>query len=546
MLKKMIVYCNLVATLFIAQFAFAQNYDPAITLMKKEDYEGARKMLFDIATKYPKAAEPYFYLGETFYQNENPDSAFYYYGKGVRTDAKAGLPYVGLGKLALDAKNPAEAQKNFDNAKKIARERDARIYYELGKAYLESPQGNVDMAIQNIEKAISLNNNSSSYYTTLGDAYIKKGDIGKGISQYEIASGKNKQDPENYLKRGVQWKEAKIYDQAEQSLLEGLAVDPNYAPALRELTDVYYFSKKYSQIIPTLERYTKLVKDDIESRERLLRYLTFQARQYDRAIEEGEFILTKKPNSYTAFRCLGAAYFEKGQFDKAFAAMQQFFANSTGRKIYEIDYDYFIKSALKVGDFAAAQGKIAELESAFPNRTEYRAELAKAYLDKKDYLNAEITYLSKISAGKPTSQDYYYLGLSQYNQKKYPAADSTFAKLNELAPNYITGFLMRARANEQIDSTMKAGTAVPLYQKVIELSLADVEKNKKSLIEAYRYLGYYNVQITNNEAEAKANFTKAYELDSQNAELIDIMTKLNGGTPPTPPDSTKKGNGGNK
>ncbi len=527
MRHKLVSYFSLFCLLLFAQAPAAQSLEEAIALMEKEDYTGARNVLRTLIAKDDKAVEPYFYLGETFYQNENADSAFYYYGKGVRTDAKAGLSYVGLGKLALDAKNSAEAQKQFDTARRIAREKDATIYFELGKAHLESNQGNVAQAVEFLEKAVLLDPDNGDYYSVLGDAYIKKGDVGKGISQYETATSKDPKDPKNYLKRAIQWKGAGIYDQAEQSLLEGLAVDPNYAPALRELTDVYYFQKKYAQIIPTLERYTKLVGDDIEARERLVRYLTFQAREYDRAIREGEAVLVKKPGSYSTHRSLGAAYFEKGQFAKSWAAMQQFFAQSTGRKIYETDYEYYIRSALKAGDYTAAKAKIQELEAAFPARTEFRFELAKAYYERKDYPNAETAFLEKIGSGKATTQDYFYLGNSLYYQKKYAPADSAFAKLTELSPTYLTGHLMRAKSNVQLDPELKEGLARPHYEKVIELGMADPEKNKKSLIEAYKYLGYHHVQHDNVE-EAKANFGKAFELDANDAELIDIMGKLNG------------------
>ncbi len=531
MRKKMVYYIGVFCLLFWVQNLQAQSLEEAIVLIEKEDFTSARAMLRQLIAKDAKAAEPYFYLGETYYQNENTDSAFYYYEKGVRTDAKSGLGYVGLGKLALDASNLAEAQKQFETAKKIAREKDANIYYELGKAHLASNQGKVELAIEFLEKAVMLNPENADYFSGLGDAYIKKGDVGKGISQYEIATGKDKQDPKNYMKRAIQWKDAGIYDQAEQALLEGLTVDANYAPALRELTDVYYYAKKYSMIVPTLERYIKLVGNDLEARERLVRYLTFQAREHDRAIQEGEFIIARKPNSYSTYRCLGASYFEKGLYDKALSAMKSFFEQSAGRKIYESDYDYFIKSALKSTDYEAAKSKIQELETAFPNRIEYRFELAKAYYDKKDYANAETAFLNKINASKATTQDYFYLGYSQYYQKKYAVADSTFARLTELSPTYLTGHLMRAKSSVQLDPELKTGLAKPHYEKVIELGLADAEKNKKALLEAYKYLGYYHVTFDQVEA-AKINFNHAFAMDPNDTELIDILTKLNNGVPP--------------
>ena len=66
----------------------------------------------------------------------------------------------------------------------------------------------------------------------------------------------------------------------------------------------------------------------------------------------------------------------------------------------------------------------------------------------------------------------------------------------------------------------------PFYEKYIECASVDREKNKKNLIEAYKYIGYYYVK-QNDKANAKIYFEQVTSLDPTDQEAVSNLTILN-------------------
>jgi hypothetical protein len=60
-------------------------------------------------------------------------------------------------------------------------------------------------------------------------------------------------------------------------------------------------------------------------------------------------------------------------------------------------------------------------------------------------------------------------------------------------PEHVQGYLWRARALVNIDTTSKLGLAKPVYEVMIEKARGDSVKNAKELMEAYSYLAYFNL-----------------------------------------------------
>ena len=70
-------------------------------------------------------------------------------------------------------------------------------------------------------------------------------------------------------------------------------------------------------------------------------------------------------------------------------------------------------------------------------------------------------------------------------------ADSLFGVVSVEVPQSYVGYFWRARVNSMLDPETEKGLARPYYEKVIEIALEQPERNKKELIESYKYLGYY-------------------------------------------------------
>lgn len=530
--------------------ATAQTADEISLAIEKEDYKGARKMCQQLISKDPKSSEGYFFMGETYYENERADSARYFYTKGLEMNSDAALCLIGQSKLLLDQNKAAEAQKGFEKAAKMTRNKNAYIMYQIGKAYVDANFGKAykdkdyaptyaNQAIEWLDKATAIDNKKGDYYSILGDAYFFKKEAGKALTNYEFATDKNKKDPKNYVKRARINRSAKIFNDAEANLNECLAIDPNYAPALKELTELYVSSGQYSKVAPILQKYTTLVGDDIESRMRLVRYLCYYAQDYKTAIVEANKVLASSPDKVQMNRWLAWAHLynakanEKANptaaaddFAKSMTYSRAFLGNPGDNKLIVSDYDNYMQAAIKSKDFDVAAKMSKEVLALDSTRTDIYETIAKGYYDGKQYDKAAEAYQLKVTKTKATSTDYFYIGNSYMMLKKYPEAEAAFAKLTEISPTYLYAWQQRAKIAELGDPELKTGTAKPFHEKVIEIGKADEAKNKAGLLAANKYLGAYYVYLTTDYPKALEYYKEALRLDPTNADTQTAITTL--------------------
>jgi tetratricopeptide (TPR) repeat protein len=224
----------------------------------------------------------------------------------------------------------------------------------------------------------------------------------------------------------------------------------------------------------------------------------------------GEELLRTNPDQYTVHRWLAWAYFEKGMVQNRMITAKCSLMRSPKKKdrqAYPSDYNYMAKAALKLGNIDEAAHiyrKYIELDSV-PAYDIY-GQLAKAYYDAKNYEQAIAYYLRKASIKELSVADLYYLGICYYFLDKNEQADSAFAKVLSITPDYIPGWKMRIKIANSVDTLEpRKYLAKELYEKVLPLYAADKEKYKKDIVEAAHYLAFYYVQIAESASEkAKA------------------------------------------
>jgi tetratricopeptide (TPR) repeat protein len=122
-------------------------------------------------------------------------------------------------------------------------------------------------------------------------------------------------------------------------------------------------------------------------------------------------------------------------------------------------------------------------------------------------------------------QAYYSKGGALKDSTSFLKADSVFNDVITKQPDLLVAYLWRARSNAGLDPETKLGLAKPYYEKVIELGNADVEKNKKNLIEAHYYLAYY-YYLLKDKANAKLNVEKVMTLDPASKNAKDLNTLI--------------------
>jgi tetratricopeptide (TPR) repeat protein len=496
----------------------AQNIEAGIRQMENENYREARKIFADLIAKDNKDAQAYFYMGQSFLDVDNIDSARHYFNLGVENNSRAALNYVGQGKIEYNNNKKVEARELFERAERLGKGKDWRVLYEIGRLYLLAEDKNLDIAIEKLEAAKDLARTNVEVWSTLGDAYLARNDGGKAASAYDYVLDNLKvQSAQVYQKKALLFKRSRTYDESEKNLETAIKLDPKFAPAYRDLIEVYQLTKKYSKITPLLRTYTELVGDDIEMRIRLVGFLFGQAKDYDATIAEADKVLATQPNNAGMHRWKGYAQIEKEQYAEGLATMEKFFANIGEGKTYFMDYDYYARAAVKTGDMAGAAAKYRKALELGMAEDDVYDKIAKMYYENKKWPEAVEAYRQKMQKVTPTSTDHFAVGYSLYQMQQYAAADSSFALVTEVLPDWLPGFVYRAKTNEFLDPKQDSLLAKPFHERIIVLGEADKKKFGTDLINAYRYLGYAEMKI-DKFAEAKVYLIKLVEVAEMDPE----------------------------
>jgi tetratricopeptide (TPR) repeat protein len=509
-LKAMKSYFKtIILVLFSIVQVTSQSLEQGITSLTNENYSAARKIFANIIASNPKSGEAYFYMGESYYELEKLDSARHFYQLGIAANNRAGLNYVGLGKLDWNDNKKKEARDNFERAERLGKGKEWRIPFEIGKAYLYSEDRKLDIAIEKLEEAKDLSRTNPEVWSVLGDAYRDSNQGGKAASAYSYVIEQLKiESPEIYRKRGELFKRSKTYDLAIENFERAIQLDPSYAPAYRDLIDVYQNNlNKYEKVTPLLKKYTDLVGDDLEARTRYIGFLFRQAKDYENVVLEADRLLAQDPAIYQAHRWKGYALVELGRAEEGLETMNTFFAKVGENRTYFSDYDYFARAAADMKEFDKAAEKLRFALSMEIAKDEIYDRIAKMYYESRMYKEAAEAYKVKMANVEPVSTDYFYLGYSLYMIRDYEAADKNFAVVTELLPDYIAGFVLRAKSNEFLDPDLELFKAKPFHEKVIELAADDYKRYGTDLINAHRYLAFESLKRDDNES-AKLHFEK--------------------------------------
>ncbi len=524
-MKKWIV----IATgIIFAMNVSAQTLQEAQKEIDNESYFKAKQILFKLLKdENVTKTDVYYYLGNAFLKSDDPDSAKLFYKMVYNNESRYALGYVANGRLALLAKNKAEAKQNFDRALQTSKMKNANIYYEIGDAYFRPEVIDLQAAISNFEAAYNLDNKNTTIMLALGDAYLENAVNdntmgGKAMNKYEAATEVNNKLPIAWIKIGRLSVRGRIYDQAIEAFKKALAIDPNYAVVYKELAEAYYLSHQYDQVQPNFEKYLALSPGDNQARTTLAS-LIFQSKDYDKAIEESNKGLKNNPNNYIFQRIIAFSDFELKRYKEAYEANQSFWSNPA-RKVKDIDYIYSARIASAVGDTTAALNYFKIALANDSANCDLLGEFGKTLYIARHYDEAVAQYnLKKEKCGSLSSLDVYYLGRAYFTLGDSIMADTTFAEFAARNPTSPDGYYWRARTNLKIGAP-EDFKAFPYYKKYIEVAGGEPEKYKRNLAEAYDYLGAYYFEKDKNSS--KENFMKALELDPTDEFATEFMKQF--------------------
>ncbi len=533
---------NLIFVMLFACFSSAVNAQ-ATDLMKKgleyiqnENYAEAQKFFEGVFAKDPKNALAQYYLGQIAYKLEDYTMAESAFRKGLTANSKCAECQIGLAKLNLDGGKAAEVDKAMESLAK-SNKKNASIVAMIGEVFLNSKNANAAKAVDFLTRARDINPKDASIWGRLGDAFKLKGDSGSAMSAYESAISKDPNNVEVIMKMAGIWANSGQRDLAIQKLESAIKLAPNYAPAYKLIYELYTKAGKRMVAIPYIQKYITLAGDDVKAKERLVKFLIYDAKDYDGGIEAGKKLLATNPNEYTMYRWLAWAYGEKENYEESYQNSKKFFAEvakDNSRKTFISDYEYYAKAAMKTDSIdpsrkeeaMAAYKKVIEFE---PKKAEeIWGGLAKASYEKKDYPTALKYYELKNSIKPYSFSELYSLGYIYWQMKDYKNTQVMLDKalgMNKDMPIYYLNLLAKSADYQETNADLRVGLASPYYTKLIEVAKADPVTNKRTLKDAYVYFGamaYQNKDL----AGALAQYESAALVDPADTKIQNNITAL--------------------
>lgn len=519
--------------------AQAQTLQDAIKLTNNEEFEKADRAFLSLERAQPTTGNIYFYRGENFYNWGKLDSAQSTYQKGINVNALEPLNYVGLGKTELANGDNKSAMDNFYRAKTISKDKDPVVLSKMAEAYINLSSKNpstasdlLNQAVILINEAIKLDPKNPTYHLDLGDAYLAQNptDGSRSVAEYNTAISLDPKSVNAMLRLGQLWNNARDYTTSYGYFVKATQLDSTFAPAYREQAEMLKSAGRYDEAIVAYTKYLQL-NNSLTARIRYGEFL-FLAKKYKDAITELQNDLSKDSGNIILYRLLGYSQYEQKDYKNGLINMNKFFAKSKGTQIKLLgsDYSYLGKLLSKNGQDSLAIITLNQAVSIINDPSSQDVQdldqlIGNIYYKDGNYPMAVAYFKKRITARQSNADanDYFFLGLAQYNNKQYPGADSSFAMITKSNPDLPLGYQWRARANSQIDSTQ--ALAKPLYEQYIQKVGNDTIKNKAGLIEAYSQLGYYYV-LKKDKDNATICYRKIMSMDPNNANAAAYFESL--------------------
>ncbi|HVT86639.1 MAG TPA: tetratricopeptide repeat protein [Chitinophagaceae bacterium] len=507
----------------------AQTLDRAKQFIYYEKWNSAETVLKDILAAEPDA---YYYLAELYMTEHKDRDAGILLQKGMDAEEKDNFsekdhPLVSVAYahwLLNEGKNDEEVKK-IDDLLSATKYKNADLLMAAAKMYIDSPNGDINKALDLLDKAKKKEKKNADIYMLMGDAYRKQLDGSNAFKMYTQALELDPHLAAAHHKLGEIFKSQKNSELYVPQFTDAVQADKNYVPSVLELYNYYFYAGNFDEAKKYMEEYITAAdpSSQIDYMKADLYYVT---KKYPEAIQTAQQILQKEGDSAKPrlYKMIAYCFDEQGDSVKALKAINTYFTKEN-EKNYVIK-DYELKASLleknnQKTDAAEWYQKALALAQKDEEKEQYMRHIVALYKETKDYAQ-EGAWREKIYTQTKSANnvDLFNWGVSLYFAGNYQNADSVFGLYATRYPTQLYGYLWRARCNAAIDTTMELGLAVPHYEKLIEVAEADKQANKSTLIAAYSYLGGYEANIKKDFEKSLNWFNKILEIDEGNAAAL--------------------------
>jgi hypothetical protein len=155
------------------------------------------------------------------------------------------------------------------------------------------------------------------------------------------------------------------------------------------------------------------------------------------------------------------------------------------------------------------------------SRSELLSEAAFSYNRIKNYNKSIEIYKQKIWLKKANANDYLSMGKAYFIIEDYANADTILAIFNVMQPDYVQGWMLRARTKDFRDSADNNKCKIEwlashFYETIMEKTQSDTIKYNKERLEALYYLAHYHL----------CQFYKNPKLKEEGEKAVDYYTRM--------------------
>ena len=576
----------------------SQDLAAAISFTKSEQFDTADSIFRQLIQKEPNNSKAYFFSGENRILDYFSDTisntlivtanqAKELFSHGVQADTADPLNYIGLARLAflLEDDNLAEqlrakARSLLPPYKKVSKIPNPKDYAfalaKIAESYIRWNAVDTSLAMPLLKEALMIDKTNSDIYIITGDIYILVNDGSNSIRNYKLAQDNDPGSPTANMKigsiyvRGLNLMAAIPYYEA------AIALNDKYAPAYRELGQLYSLAGRYDQSNKYFKTYLDLTKGNIPAKIRYVNAL-FYAKEYAEVVNTVKeiFAVDKTRNYLNRIAAYSCYEMEDADMEKALFYIENLFRTVSAENLIRKDYTYLAKILLKKNnnypdliqdtvrinneldvalknlnaaksqnqgkyraridslnlrkdqlknEIRAANSEIDRAFETYKKVLEYDqkdvnllSEIANSYYTYRRYEDAARTWEKLLDLGRNDVNNYMQIGRTYYIARNYPKADSVFTVVTRKFPDNIQSYLMIARTYSQMDPDSKNGLALPKFETFLEKAGIDTLANAKEMVEAFGYFGYYYLK-KGNYSDANYWYDRMISIDRNNKE----------------------------
>jgi tetratricopeptide (TPR) repeat protein len=507
-----------------------------------QQYNKARNFYQKLLKTTPNDVWVYCSLGDVYTGMEKLDSAGIMYQKAFTIDPKNIFALTGLGKIALQKGDRQSALDFFDKAKKMDRKNPA-VYCKVGEACYNLPKKDTITGKSYLTQGMEINSKYAGFHMVYGDWDYYKKNYGKAANAYENAIFFEPNSILAYRRLGEIYAAAHFNRQAIDKFNKCIEIDPNQILVYKDLGELYYSLGRYPEAENNYKIYMGKAEVSLDDKEQYA-FILFFNKKYPEAAGLLDNVLTKNFDETVLLRIRGYIAYETEDYKGGLDYMNKFFHLHNPSKIIPSDYLYYARLLEKNNMELLAMENYKKAYALDSTKIEILSNLARLSAKNLKHEQAILYYQKMIANGYDKVNSYTLIGIEAYFQgqtykdkldsmfrlqKKNgipfsdstivrdsmriwrQKADSAFTKVTELSPDYAAGFYWKGRMQAFLDPEAETTTGKEAYEKALAiLEKGDLEKNRKFIMECYRYLG----------SNAYSNFFRLQKTDKQQAELL--------------------------